>query len=448
MQATYANTPNISTAHKATLLEKLNNKTAKIGIVGLGYVGLPLILRYASVGYSVLGFDIDQKKIDALKSGKSYIEHINAKDIADAFQTKADATTDFSHIRDVDAVILCVPTPLTKHRDPDLSFILNTMTALLPYLHNGMAISLESTTFPGTTDEILAPMIEEKGFRVGEDLYLIFSPEREDPGNKNFNTQTIPKIVGGCTPDCADIGQALYKNAVDKVVMVSSARTAEMTKLLENIHRAVNIGLVNEMKIVADKMGIDIYEVIDAAATKPFGFTAFYPGPGLGGHCIPIDPYYLTWKAREYGLNTRFIELSGEVNRAMPDYVIGKLVDALNNRGKAIKDAKILILGIAYKKDVDDMRESPAVEIMEILRDKGANLSYCDPHVQKFPKMRQHNFDLTSITLTAENLASYDAVLLATNHTKFDYDLILKHANLIIDSRGIYRTPNTKIVRA
>lgn len=431
------------------LIEKLNNKTAVIGIVGLGYAGLPLMLRFMEVGYRVLGIDIDEDKVTSLNQGRSYIEHIPAEKIAQAVQTGGfRATADFSQSAQADALILCVPTPLNKYREPDLSFVLNTTDSLVPYLRKGQVVSLESTTYPGTTDEELKPRIESRGLRVGEDIFLVFSPEREDPGNPNFETRTIPKVCGGDTPQCLEVGVSLYRQVIDQVVPVSSTRTAEMTKLLENIHRAVNIGLVNEMKIVADKMGIDIHEVIRAAATKPFGFVPYYPGPGLGGHCIPIDPFYLTWKAREYGLNTRFIELAGEINRGMPEWVVSKITDALNERGKSIKGCKALVLGIAYKKNVDDMRESPSVELMELLREKGAALAYSDPHVPVFPKMRKHHFDLSSVPLTAETIASYDFLLLATNHDAFDYTLIKKHARLIVDTRGVYLEPSDNVVKA
>lgn len=431
------------------LIEKLNNKTAVIGIVGLGYAGLPLMLRFMEVGYRVLGIDIDEDKVTSLNQGRSYIEHIPAEKIAQAVQTGGfRATADFSQSAQADALILCVPTPLNKYREPDLSFVLNTTDSLVPYLRKGQVVSLESTTYPGTTDEELKPRIESRGLRVGEDIFLVFSPEREDPGNPNFETRTIPKVCGGDTPQCLEVGVSLYRQVIDQVVPVSSTRTAEMTKLLENIHRAVNIGLVNEMKIVADKMGIDIHEVIRAAATKPFGFVPYYPGPGLGGHCIPIDPFYLTWKAREYGLNTRFIELAGEINRGMPEWVVSKITDALNERGKSIKGCKALVLGIAYKKNVDDMRESPSVELMELLREKGAALAYSDPHVPVFPKMRKHHFDLSSVPLTAETIAGYDFLLLATNHDAFDYTLIKKHARLIVDTRGVYLEPSDNVVKA
>lgn len=433
---------------KARLIESLNAKQATIGIVGLGYVGLPLLLRYCEVGYKVVGFDIDRDKVDKLLAGKSYIEHIPDNSVARAIEQGFDATTDFSRASEVDALILCVPTPLNKYREPDLSFVMNTVEALAPHMRQGQIVSLESTTYPGTTDEELRPRIERFGHTIGEDIFLVFSPEREDPGNANFTTNTIPKVCGGCTPNCLEAGMALYGQVIDQVVPVSSTRAAELTKLLENIHRAVNIGLVNEMKIVADKMGIDIHEVIRAAATKPFGFVAYYPGPGLGGHCIPIDPFYLTWKAREFGVHTRFIELAGEINSSMPDYVISKITSALNAVRKSIAGSRILVLGIAYKKNVDDMRESPSVALMERLRDLGAEIAYSDPHIPAFPKMRDHSFDLKSVSLTAETLASYDCVLLATDHDRFDYEMISKHSQLIVDSRGRYLEPSSHIVKA
>lgn len=430
-----------------TIIHKFHSQSAKIGIVGLGYVGLPLMLRFTELGYQVVGFDIDGTKVAQLNQGQSYIEHIKAEKIQQAL-AHFEATTDFTRISDCDAIILCVPTPLNKYREPDLSFVLDTTDSVKPYFRKGQVLSLESTTYPGTTEEELLPRIEESGLKVGEDFFLVYSPEREDPGNPDFETRTIPKVVGGHTPNCLDVGIALYQSVIDKVVPVSSTKAAEMTKLLENIHRAVNIGLVNEMKIVADKMDIDIFEVIRAAATKPFGFVPYYPGPGLGGHCIPIDPFYLTWKAREYGVNTRFIELAGEVNSAMPDYVVSKVVSALNKHNKPINERKILVLGISYKKNVDDMRESPSVFIMERLRDMGAVVSYSDPHVPTFPKMREHHFDLDSEPLTAENIASFDCIILASDHDAFDYAFIYEHAQLIVDSRGKYPYASSKVVKA
>lgn len=433
---------------KSNLIDKLKSKKAVIGIVGLGYVGLPLMLRYTEVGYKVLGLDIDAGKVDSLNRGNSYIEHISSESISDSLQKGFEATTDFARAAEADALIICVPTPLNKYREPDLSFVTNTTDSLVPYLRAGQIFSLESTTYPGTTDEELKPRLESTGLTVGKDIYLVYSPEREDPGNLYFTTQTIPKVCGGVTTDCLEAGVALYEQVIDQVVQVSSTRAAELTKLLENIHRAVNIGLVNEMKIVADKMDIDIHEVVRAAATKPFGFVAYYPGPGLGGHCIPIDPFYLTWKAREYGVHTRFIELAGEVNSSMPDYVVSKVMSGLNQQKKAINGSKILVLGIAYKKNVDDMRESPSVFLMEKLRDLGAHIDYSDPHIVKFPKMREHHFDLCSVDITSEKLSQYDCVLLATDHDKFDYDLIKNNSKLIVDSRGKFLESQNHIVKA
>ena len=426
------------------LVAKFEDRSAVIGIIGLGYVGLPLSLRYAAVGFQVLGIDIDAAKVGKLNRGASYIEHIPAARIAAARAHGFEATSDFSRAAEADALIICVPTPLNVYREPDLSFVLDTAEALLPHMRAGQLMSLESTTYPGTTEEELRPRLEARGFTVGHDMFLVFSPEREDPGNPDFDTRTIPKVCGGATAACLRAGIALYSPAIDQVVPVSSTRAAELTKLLENIHRAVNIGLVNEMKIIADKMDIDIHEVIRAAATKPFGFTPYYPGPGLGGHCIPIDPFYLTWKARQYGLHTRFIELAGEINSDMPQWVVGKLAEALNQRARSVKGSRVLVLGIAYKKNVEDMRESPSVELMEILRGKGALVDYSDPHVPAFPVMREHSFDLRSVELTPATLASYDVVLLATSHSAFDYALIQQHASLIVDTRGVYldRLPN------
>jgi UDP-N-acetyl-D-glucosamine dehydrogenase len=432
----------------SNLVSRMENRTAVIGIVGLGYVGLPLLLRYAYAGFKVIGFDIDREKVNKLNEGRSYIEHIATKSIQDARDRGFEATCDFTRAQEPDALIICVPTPLNAYREPDLSFILNTTDALVPYVRPGQVISLESTTYPGTTEEELKPRLESRGLKVGEEVFLVYSPEREDPGNADFSTRSIPKVCGGATPACQQAGIALYSAAVDKVVPVSSTRAAELTKLLENIYRAVNIGLVNEMKIIADRMDIDIYEVIHAAATKPFGFTPYFPGPGLGGHCIPIDPFYLTWKARQYGLHTRFIELAGEINNDMPYWVISKVTSALNDLGRPIKGSKILVLGIAYKKNVDDMRESPSVKLMELLREKGAEVAYSDPHVASFPKMREHHFALESTHLTRESIASYDLLLLATNHSAFDYDLIQKHAKVIVDTRGVYLNNFPNIVKS
>jgi len=430
------------------LIRRLQSKESTIAIVGLGYVGLPLLLRFAEVGYRVLGIDIDAEKIALLQDGRSYIEHIPSTAVFQARASRFEATTNFAGAAEADAIIICVPTPLGRYREPDLSFVIGTIDGLVPYLRQGQVVSLQSTTYPGTTEEEIKPRIEAQGLTVGENFFLVFSPEREDPGNSQYRTNTIPKICGGITPACLEVGLALYGNAIDQMVPVSSARAAELAKLLENIHRAVNIGLVNEMKMIADRMQIDIHEVIRAAATKPFGFVPYYPGPGLGGHCIPIDPFYLTWKAREYGVHTKFIELAGEINSSMPEWVVAKSVDALNERGKSVRGSRVLILGIAYKKDVDDTRESPAVRLMELLAAKGALIGYSDPHVPVFPRMRKHHFDLKSIALDARTISAYDLVLLATDHAKFDYPLIRKHAQLIVDTRGVFLEPADNVVKA
>lgn len=433
---------------KSELLKKFARQNATVCVVGLGYVGLPLALRFAEVGFRVIGIDTDPLKVERLHRGESYINHIPPKRIANALRSEFEATGDFSAARRADAVVICVPTPLNSHREPDLSFVTGTTDSLAPHLRAGQLICLESTTYPGTTEEELKPRIEARGLVVGTDVFLCFSPEREDPGNSEYVTNKIPKICGGSTADCLEVGVALYGAAIDKVVPVSSTRAAEMTKLLENIHRAVNIGLVNEMKIICDRMNLDVHEVIRAAATKPFGFVPYWPGPGLGGHCIPIDPFYLTWKAREYGLHTRFIELAGEVNRHMPEWVVGKIAAALNERRKAVNGSRILVLGIAYKKNVNDMRESPAVELMELLVGRGAQVAYSDMHVPVFPKMREHRFELESVRLTPEVIASYDVVLVATNHDAFDFPMIAKHASLIVDTRGVYLQAADNVVKA
>ena len=438
----------IKSVHLEQLLTRLRERHAVIGIIGLGYVGLPLALRYVAEGFHVLGIDIDAAKVDQLNRGESYIAHIKGATISAARAAGLVASSDFSRVVEADALIICVPTPLTAYREPDLSYVIGTVESLLPHMRPGQLLSLESTTYPGTTEEELRPRLEARGLRVGHDVFLVFSPEREDPGNPDFHTRTIPKICGGSTDACLEAGLALYRQAIDTVVPVSSTRAAELTKLLENIHRAVNIGLVNEMKIIADRMDIDIHEVIRAAATKPFGFTAYYPGPGLGGHCIPIDPFYLTWKARQFGLHTRFIELAGEINSDMPAWVIAKVADALNSRSRAVMGSRILVLGIAYKKDVEDMRESPSVALMELLRARGAVVEYSDPHVPVFPRMREHHFNLSSVELTPASLASYDVVLLATGHSAFDYELVRQNASLIVDTRGVFPNPSPNVVQA
>ena len=433
---------------KKQAIRKFQDRSAVIGIIGLGYVGLPLALRYAEAGYTVLGFDVDPVKPEKIAAGLTYFQHIPDERVREAVEAGFSATTDFSRANEADALIICVPTPLKEHREPDISFVTDTMDTITPYLRPGQVVSLESTTYPGTTEEELRPRMEQAGFTIGEDAFLVYSPEREDPGNTRFTTRTIPKVVSGSTPACLAVGTALYSGVIDQVVPVTSTQAAEMTKLLENIHRAVNIGLVNEMKVVADRMDIDIYEVIDAAATKPFGFVPYYPGPGLGGHCIPIDPFYLTWKAREYGVNTRFIELAGEVNSSMPRWVVGKITDALNSASKSVNGGRVLMLGIAYKKNIDDVRESPSVEIMQQLRQRGARVEYCDPYFPQFPQMRRYNFDLESRVLTAEMLRDYDCVVIGVDHDCFDYELILKEARLLVDTRGRVKEKHAHVFRA
>ena len=433
---------------KEQLIRKLQDHTAVIGIIGLGYVGLPLAIRYAQEKYKVLGFDIDPVKAEKIAAGHTYFKHIPDEHVQQAVDNGFTATTDFSRVCEADALIICVPTPLKEHREPDISYVTNTMDSISGFMRAGQVVSLESTTYPGTTEEELKPRIEQAGFIIGTDCFLVYSPEREDPGNPNFTTSTIPKVVSGSTAHCLEVGIALYSGVIDQVVPVSSTQVAEMSKLLENIHRAVNIGLVNEMKMVADKMGIDIYEVIAAAATKPFGFVPYYPGPGLGGHCIPIDPFYLTWKAREYGVNTRFIELAGEVNSFMPRWVVGKITEALNSVAKAVNGSRILVLGIAYKKNVDDIRESPSVEIMQQLRQQGAIVEYCDPYFPKFPHMKHYSFDLSTRELTQETLQGCDCVVIGTDHDQFDYELIARHAPLLVDTRGRVREQNSRVFRA
>ena len=419
------------------LLKKIKNRDAVVGIIGLGYVGLPLLIEFGRAGFKVVGFDVDQSKIDALKERRSYIKHISSggiKEIADKGLFKA--TADFSQLKETDCIIICVPTPLNKHREPDLSFVLKTAEVVAKHMRKGQLIVLESTTYPGTTDEDMRAILEAGGMEAGIDFHLAFSPEREDPNNKNFSTKTIPKIVGGYTQACLEVSNVLYSTIIEKTVPVSSTKVAEAAKLLENIYRAVNIALVNELKLLFDRMDIDVCEVIDAAKTKPFGFQAFYPGPGLGGHCIPIDPFYLTWKARAYDFQTKFIELAGEINTSMPYYVVNKIADSLNVRGKNIKSSKILVLGLAYKKDVDDTRESPSLKLIELLSQKGASVEYNDPFVPKTKKMRMYDFKLDSVPLTKENLKGYDCAVISTDHSCYDYRFILDNSSLVVDTRN------------
>jgi UDP-N-acetyl-D-glucosamine dehydrogenase len=432
----------------AALLAAIRDRRAVVGVIGLGYVGLPLALRFSEAGFRVLGFDTDPEKIATLAAGGSYLRRFPDAAVKKARASGFEACAPGARFAEADALLVCVPTPLDAHREPDLSFVIGTVEAFVPHLRAGQIVSLESTTWPGTTDEELRPRIEARGLRVGEDVFLCFSPEREDPGNPQSVTRALPKVLGGATGACLEAGLALYGAAIDRMVPVSSTRAAEMTKLLENIHRAVNIGLVNEMKIICDRMGLDVHEIIRAAATKPFGFVPYMPGPGLGGHCIPVDPFYLTWKARQYGVNTRFIELAGEINHAMPEWVVGKLADALNARRLAVNGAKVLVLGLAYKKNVEDLRESPSLRLIEMLKERGAAVDYSDPHVPAMPRVRNYRFDMASVALTPEALARYDAVLLATDHDAFDYEAIARHARLIVDTRGRWLEPRPNVVKA
>lgn len=420
------------------LLQKIEGREATIGVIGLGYVGLPLISAFFHKEFKALGFDVDQTKVDALNEGRSYIKHISSDEVKSWRESgRFEATADAARLAEPDVLLICVPTPLNDSRDPDLTYVIETTRSVAKALRPGQLIVLESTTYPTTTRDVMLPILEETGLKVGEDFYLAYSPEREDPGNPDFTAAGIPKVVGGNDPASLELACALYSQAIVKVVPVASCEVAEACKILENTYRAVNIALVNELKMLFDRMGIDVWEVIDAAKTKPFGFQAFYPGPGLGGHCIPIDPFYLTWLARKQGLATRFIELAGEVNSRMPEYVITRLAEFLNDQGKPIRGSKILLLGVAYKKDVDDPRESPSFVLMEDLLRRGADLSYNDPHVPKLPKMRHHHLpEMESVELTPEVLAEQDCVLIATDHSAYDYDFITKHAPLVLDTRN------------
>ncbi len=417
----------------------------KVGIIGLGYVGLPLSLAFSGRVEKVIGFDIDQAKIDSLKMGVSYLNHISDESInKEVMSNYFEPTSDFAKIEEVDAIIICVPTPLDNKKTPDLTYIINTLNKIKPYLRENQLLSLESTTYPGTTEEIIKPVIEDRGFKIGQNFHLVYSPEREDPGNNEFNTRTIPKVIGGYTNNCLARGVEIYEHAIDNLVPVETLKEAELTKLLENIYRSVNIGLVNEMKMVADKMGINIWNVISAASTKPFGFVPFFPGPGLGGHCLPVDPFYLTWKAKEYGVNTKFIELAGEINSQMPNWILSKIIDLLNEQRKSIKGSKVLLVGLSYKKNIDDTRESPAVDLYDLLNNKGAEVYYYDPLIPQFPEMRKYKYSQSSVELTPEILAEFDCVVITTDHDIVDYKLIKKYANLIIDTRGVYKTEYNK----
>jgi UDP-N-acetyl-D-glucosamine dehydrogenase len=432
-----------------SLLEKINNRTARTGVVGLGYVGLPLAVELAKAGYRTTGIDLDARKIQAIGEGRSYIPDVATEDVrALGAAGTLEATTDFSVVEALDTINICVPTPLRKTKDPDMSYIVSAVEEIAKYLHPGMLIILESTTYPGTTDEVVQPLLEATGLKAGEDFFLAFSPERVDPGNPTFHTHNVPKVVGGLTPMCSTLAGALYGTAIDTIVPVSSTRVAEMVKLLENTFRAVNIGLVNELALMCDRMHINVWEVVDAAKTKPFGFMAFYPGPGLGGHCIPIDPFYLSWKAKQSGFDPRFIELAGHINAGMPHYVVEKVADALNTKKKAINGSNILIAGVAYKRDIDDMRESPALDVMGLLHAKGAKVSYADPFV---PEVHGREWsagvDIRAVELTRSSLSQYDCVVIVTEHKAFDYDAMVAEADLIVDTRNAVKQPHPHVFK-
>ncbi len=436
----------------AKLEDKIRNKKALVGVIGMGYVGLPLIRTFGNAGFPTLGFDVDVEKIRKLNAGRSYIKHIPASTVKNLLKAgRFRGTSNPRDLKKPDALIICVPTPLSSTRDPDMSYVEATAETIAANLRRGQLVILESTTYPGTTRELLRPILERRGLKVERDFFLAYSPEREDPGRENFTTESIPKVVGGFGPASKRLAVALYGSAISEVVPVASCEAAEATKIIENVYRAVNIAMVNELKVLFDKMGIDVWEVINAAKTKPFGFSAFYPGPGLGGHCIPIDPFYLSWKARQYGESTRFIELAGEINTAMPEYVVNKLAAALNDRKRSVRGSKILVLGMAYKKDVDDPRESPSVELITLLRRRGAKVDYNDPHIPRTQKSREHDLRMKSVPLSPAMLKRYDAVLISTDHSEYDYKMIVKHSRLVIDTRNAtaeVRSGKNKIVKA
>jgi UDP-N-acetyl-D-glucosamine dehydrogenase len=435
------------------LRERIDSGRALIGVIGMGYVGLPLALEFCRCGFRVLGFDTDEVKVKKLNAGKSYIAHIDSGDVKALVKKGAfSSTSDFDRLGEPDCILICVPTPLNEQKEPDISYVEGTCNDIAGRLRKGQLVVLESTTYPGTTEELVLPIVGgESGMKVGRDFFVAYSPEREDPGNRTYPIEKIPKVIGGITPECCKAAESLYSKIFQKIVRVSTPRAAEMTKLLENIFRSVNIALVNEMKILAERMDIDIWEVIEAASTKPFGFMPFFPGPGLGGHCIPIDPFYLSWKAKEYDFHTRFIELAGEVNTAIPYHVLRRIGEALNDRKKSVKGSRILVLGVAYKPDVDDMRESPAIKIIELLSNMGADVRYNDPHIPKFPKLRKYDIDMESVKLTARMLGSMDCAVIIANHSAYDYDYIVKHSKLVIDTRNATKAVKrgrSKIVKA
>jgi len=432
-----------------SLLQRIESRRARTGVVGLGYVGLPLAVELAKAGFHTTGIDLDERKTGAIAEGRSYIPDVSSADVQALGRAgRLDATTDFSIVQELDTINICVPTPLRKTKDPDMSYIVSAVEAIAKHLHPGMLIVLESTTYPGTTDEVVQPLLEATGLKAGEDFFIAFSPERVDPGNPTFQTHNVPKVVGGLTPDCARLAAALYGTAIETIVPVSSTRVAEMVKLLENTFRAVNIGLVNELALMCDRMNIDVWEVVNAARTKPFGFMAFYPGPGLGGHCIPIDPFYLSWKAKQSGFDPRFIELAGHINGGMPHYVVDKVMDALNTKRKAINGSRILVAGVAYKRDIDDMRESPALDVMHLLETKGAAVDYADPYVAEVHGREWAGArDVKSIELKRGAFRAYDCVVIITDHTTFDYDAMVAEANLIVDTRNAIKTPHPHVFR-
>lgn len=434
--------------NKDRILNNNENKTSKIGIIGLGYVGMPLALSFVNAGFKVIGFDIDNKKIEKIKNKESYIWSITSENIKNATTKGFEATTDFSKINNVNVIIVCVPTPLTKYGQPELKYLINSIKLIKHYLKKGQLVSIESTTYPGTTEEEVIPILSEEGFIVGKDIFVCYSPEREDPGNESYSTRTIPKIIGAYSKDCLEVAVSIYSKAIKEVVPVSSIRVAEMTKLHENIYRLINIGLVNEMKMICDKMRIDIHEVVKAAKTKPFGFTPYYPGPGVGGHCIPVDPNYLTWKAKQFSLETRFITLAQTINKEMANWILDKLLEELNLRGKILNNLKVLFIGIAYKKNVDDIRESPSVKLINLFDENKAIISYHDPYIENF-KFNFSNKGLQkSIELNAKNISNYDLVVISTDHDNIDYQLIYENAKLILDTRGKYSSNDKKIINA
>ena len=433
----------------SNILENIKARSARVGVVGLGYVGLPLAVEFAKAGYTVTGIDLSKGKVDAISRGESYIPDVATADVAAAVKAgRLSATTTFDVVRDLDTINICVPTPLRKTKDPDMSYIVSAVEAIAQHIHAGMLVVLESTTYPGTTIEVVQPILEKSGLKAGVDFFLAFSPERVDPGNEKFNTRNVPKVVGGLTPQCSALAQALYSAAIDTVIPVSSPTVAEMVKLLENTFRAVNIGMVNELALMCDRMGIDVWEVVDAAKTKPFGFMPFYPGPGLGGHCIPIDPFYLSWKAKQFGFDPRFIELAGHINGAMPHYVVDKVRDGLNSQRKSVNGSKILIAGISYKRDIDDMRESPALDVMHLLQKAGAEVSYADPYVPELPGHEwPGGVDMKAVTLDRKTMASVDCVVIVTDHKVFNYDEIVMGSKLVIDTRNATSIRAAHVVR-